>query len=115
MVSDCIFCKIIHKEIPGQVVFESDQVLVFKDINPVAPLHLLVIPKKHVDNICDPELLKEDLPAAIFTAIQHVVSDLGVQENGFRVVVNRGLDAGEAVSHLHFHLLAGRNLNWPPG
>jgi histidine triad (HIT) family protein len=115
MVSDCIFCKIINKEIPGQIVFESEQVLIFKDIHPVAPLHLLVIPKKHVDNICDPELLKDNLPEAIFKSIQHVVSDLGVQENGFRVVVNCGPDAGEAVPHLHFHMIAGRNFTWPPG
>jgi histidine triad (HIT) family protein len=114
-VSDCIFCKIVSKEIPGQVVFETDQVLVFKDIHPVAPVHLLVIPKKHVTNICDPELLRDNLLVAIFEAIQHVVTNFGVQEKGFRVVVNRGTDAGEAVFHLHFHILAGRNLNWPPG
>lgn len=114
-VSDCIFCKIVSKELPGQVVFENESVLVFKDINPVAPTHLLAIPKKHVANICDPELLKDNLPVVMLEAIQKTAQELGLEANGFRVIVNRGPDAGEAVPHLHFHIISGRKLNWPPG
>ncbi|HEY8462885.1 MAG TPA: histidine triad nucleotide-binding protein [Bacillota bacterium] len=114
-MSECIFCKIVKRELPGQIVFENDFVMVFKDINPVAPTHLLLIPKKHIKNICDPELLKDNLPSALVEAVQKVANDLGIAESGFRVVVNRGLDAGEAVPHLHFHLISGRKLNWPPG
>lgn len=114
-MADCIFCKIIKKEIPSQIVYENDAVLIFKDINPVAPVHWLAIPKQHIDNVCDPRLLDGNLLQSIYSAIQHVAKIEGLSENGFRTVVNCGRDAGEAVPHLHFHLLAGRKLNWPPG
>lgn len=114
-MSECIFCKIVNKELPAQVIFESDSVMIFKDINPVAPTHLLAIPKKHIANICDPELLNDNLTLAIMDAIQKTANELGIEDNGFRVVVNRGLDAGEAVPHLHFHIISGRKMNWPPG
>ena len=114
-MADCIFCKIIKKEIPSQIIYENDAVLIFKDINPVAPIHWLAIPKQHVDNVCDPRLIDGDLLQSIFSAIQYVAKVEGLAENGFRTIVNYGRDAGEAVPHLHFHLLAGRKLNWPPG
>lgn len=114
-MADCIFCKIIKKEIPSQIIYENDAVLIFKDINPVAPIHWLAIPKQHIDNVCDPRLIDGDLLQSIFSSIQHVAKVEGLTENGFRTVVNYGRDAGEAVPHLHFHLLAGRKLNWPPG
>jgi histidine triad (HIT) family protein len=114
-VSDCIFCKIVAKELPAEVIYEDQTVLVFKDINPVAPTHLLVIPKQHIANINDPELLNNNSATHLFVAIQKVTKDLGLADSGFRVVINRGLDAGEAVPHLHFHVLANRKLNWPPG
>jgi histidine triad (HIT) family protein len=112
---DCIFCKIIKKEIPSQAVYENDHIIVIKDIQPAAPVHLLVIPKRHIDNICDPRLLEENLSNSIIEGIQEVTRNMGLRENGFRVVVNCGSDAGEAVPHLHWHLLAGRKLAWPPG
>jgi histidine triad (HIT) family protein len=114
-MKDCLFCKIIAGEIPSQKVYENDQIIIFKDIQPAAPTHLLVIPKTHIDNICDAKLLNPDLLCGIFSGIQEAASKLGIKENGFRVVVNYGRDAGEAVPHLHFHLLAGRSLGWPPG
>jgi Diadenosine tetraphosphate (Ap4A) hydrolase and other HIT family hydrolases len=114
-MSDCIFCKIIKKEIPSQSVYENEQVIVIKDIQPAAPVHLLVIPKRHIDNICDPELLGNDLSSSIIKGIQEVTQNMKLRENGFRVVVNYGSDAGEAVPHLHWHILAGRKLAWPPG
>ncbi|HEX7715037.1 MAG TPA: HIT domain-containing protein [Bacillota bacterium] len=114
-MSDCLFCKIAGREIPSQIVLETPEVLIFKDIHPAAPLHLLAIPKKHVDNICDPSLLDQDILRNIAAAIQETAAKLNLKENGFRVVVNYGHDAGEAVPHLHFHILAGRQLGWPPG
>ena len=112
---DCIFCKIIAKEIPSQSVYENDQIIVIKDIQPVAPVHLLVISKRHIDNICDAKLLEQGLAGSIIQGIQEVTAKLGLREKGFRVVVNYGSDAGEAVPHLHWHLVAGRKLAWPPG
>lgn len=114
-MSECIFCKIVNRELPAEVVYESDAVVVFKDINPVAPTHLLAIPKKHIANICDPVLLEDNTPAELVDAIQKVSQKTGIEENGFRVVINRGFDAGETVPHLHVHLISGRELNWPPG
>ena len=114
-MTDCIFCKIVNKEIPSQVVFENEQVLVFKDIQPVAPIHFLAIPKIHIDNITDTRLLENELTTAIFGAIQKVAAEQGLASQGFRTIINCGKDAGEAVHHLHFHIIAGRPLNWPPG
>lgn len=114
-MSDCLFCKIVNKEIPSQVVYENDAVVIFKDIAPVAPTHWLAIPKRHIDNIGDPRLIEGELLQSIFSAIQHVSKEQNLTENGFRVVVNYGSDAGEAVPHLHFHLIAGRKMDWPPG
>ena len=113
-MSDCIFCKIAKKEIPTQFVYENDLVMVIKDIEPVAPTHLLVIPKNHVANICDQELFSQDLLPEIFKAIQEVAEKLDLKTNGFRVVANYGKDAGESMPHLHFHIIAGRPLGWPP-
>jgi histidine triad (HIT) family protein len=116
-MSDCIFCKIINKEIPSQVVYENDQIIVIKDIQPAAPVHLLVIPKRHIDNICDSKLLEAGtgISETIIKGIQEVTQKLGLRENGFRVIVNYGKDAGEAVPHLHWHIVAGRQFGWPPG
>jgi histidine triad (HIT) family protein len=114
-VSDCLFCKIANKEIPSQVVFEDDQVIVFKDIEPVAPIHILLIPKIHVSNIADSKLVENGLATHMVTVIQKVADQLQLKENGFRVVINCGRDAGEAVHHLHYHIIAGRSLGWPPG
>jgi histidine triad (HIT) family protein len=116
MMSDCLFCKIVNREIPSQIIYESEQILVFKDIHPVAPLHFLAIPKLHIDNICDARLgTAEGVLNNLVAAIQAIAKEQGLSERGFRVVVNYGPDAGEAVPHLHFHLIAGRHLNWPPG
>lgn len=113
-MSDCIFCKIAKKELPTQLVYETDLVMVIKDIEPVAPVHLLVIPKNHLDNICDPGIFTQELLPEIFKAIQEVSMSLNLRTNGFRVVTNYGKDAEESMPHLHFHIIAGRPLGWPP-
>lgn len=115
ILADCVFCKIVKGEIPGQVVYENGRVLVIKDIHPAAPIHFLAIPKQHVNNICDPKLVDPQLSTEIFLAIQETARQEGLTDNGFRVVINFGRDAGETVPHLHFHLLAGRMMEWPPG
>lgn len=115
VMSDCLFCKIINKEIPSQVVYENEAVLIFKDNNPAAPTHWLAVPKKHVDNVGDSRLIEGAILQSLFTAIQHVTKEKGLTGNGFRIVVNYGEDAGETIHHLHVHLLAGRKLDWPPG
>lgn len=110
-MSDCVFCRIINKELPSQVVFENELALVIKDIKPEAPIHLLVIPKTHVNNICDPRLLEPGILNALYSAIQETARKLNIQEDGFRVISNIGHNAGETVPHFHIHILAGRQLN----
>jgi histidine triad (HIT) family protein len=112
---DCIFCKIANKEMPAEIIFEDEQVLVFRDVKPVAPVHLLLIPKKHYTSLLD--LGEEDagLAGRLQATAVHIARDLGFAEQGFRVVCNCGSDGGQLVAHVHYHLLAGRALKWPPG
>jgi len=111
---DCLFCKIIAGEIPSKKVYEDDQVLAFYDIAPEAPVHFLVIPKKHIPSPAAIDGENSAVVAHIFTVIAQLSRELGL-ENGYRVVTNCGKDAGQSVEHLHFHVLAGRSLAWPPG
>ena len=106
-MSDCLFCKIIAGEIPGKTVFENDKVYAFRDINPQAPVHVLIVPKRHMDNIleCDGETA-----AALTDAIQKIAASEGVDRSGFRIVSNCGRDGAQSVNHLHFHLMGGRQL-----
>ncbi len=114
-VSDCVFCKIVSGELPSQKVYEDDRVLAFEDISPAAPVHVLIIPKKHIPSIM--HLKEEDLPLIqdIHRVGQQVADQLGVSQKGFRLVNNCGEDGGQTVDHLHYHLLGGRHLSWPPG
>ena len=112
---DCIFCKIVQKEIPADIIFEDDQLLVFKDINPAAPVHLLLIPKKHVPAFFELEDGDEAIMGRLQLVAARVARDLKLEERGFRLVGNCGKDAGQMVAHIHYHMLAGRPLKWPPG
>ncbi len=103
-MEDCIFCKIVNKEIPSTIVYEDESVLAFKDINPQAPIHIVVIPKVHKKSVLEAE--GKDIEA-IFKAIKTIAKELGIEETGFRVITNCGKDAGQTVNHLHFHILAG--------
>ena len=109
-MNDCIFCKIINKEIPSNVVYEDDEILAFRDINPVAPIHILVIPKKHIESVI--HLCKEDeyLIGKIYTVINKIAKQENIDGKGFRVIVNSGEDGGQEVKHLHFHLIGGKKL-----
>lgn len=106
-MEDCIFCKIIKKEIPATILYEDDEIIAFKDINPAAPIHTLVIPKKHIPSLVELEKEDELLVGRIYTVINKLAENQGVKESGYRVIVNCGKDAGQEVVHLHFHLLAG--------
>jgi len=109
-MNDCIFCRIIKKEIPSNIVYEDDEILAFRDINPVAPVHILVIPKKHISSVI--ELTEEDalLIGKIYTAINEITKMEKIDQKGFRVIANCGEDGGQEVKHLHFHILGGKKL-----
>lgn len=111
----CIFCKIIRGEIPSKKVFEDDQLLVIEDVSPQAPLHLLLLPKKHVTNSLDMTADEDKLVGYAFRKGGDIAREKGYAESGFRIVQNNGAGAGQSVFHIHFHLLAGRDLGWPPG
>ena len=106
-MEDCLFCKIIKGEIPSNKVYEDEEILAFKDINPVAPIHILVIPKKHIGSLAHMEKEDEIIVGKIYGVINKIAEEQGFKENGYRVIVNCGKDAGQEVMHLHFHLLAG--------
>ena len=107
---DCLFCKIIAGEIPGDIVYEDDKVLAFNDINPVAPYHILVVPKKHYASILDVSEEDMDIIAQIHRAINIIAKEKGFAENGFRIINNCGEDGGQEVKQIHFHVLAGKKL-----
>lgn len=114
-MDNCIFCNIIGGKIPSEKIYEDDKVFAFKDISPAAPVHVLIIPKQHIESIND---LCEDNAAIIghiYIAAKKIAMELGIADSGYRIVSNCGRDAGQTVFHIHFHLLGGRKLNWPPG
>lgn len=114
-MSDCLFCKIAAKQIPAQVVYEDAEVLAFNDIRPQAPTHVLVIPRKHIATVNDVSADDRALVGAMVLAAQKLAAERGVAESGYRLVMNTNGDAGQTVFHIHLHLLAGRELGWPPG
>jgi histidine triad (HIT) family protein len=111
--ADCLFCRIAADEIPSDRVFVDDTVIVFRDINPRAPTHLLAIPRRHLASVDDLTDGDGDLLAALFGALRRVASDAGL--GSYRIVTNVGPESGQSVFHLHFHLLGGRPMTWPPG
>lgn len=108
---DCIFCKIINKEIPSSIVYEDDEILAFKDIAPLAPVHIVVIPKKHIEKITQISEEDEAVIGKIYTVINKIAEEQGIAEDGFRVIINCGENGGQEVKHIHFHLLGGTKLN----
>jgi histidine triad (HIT) family protein len=114
IVADCLFCKIAAKEIEGDIVFEDDDIVAFRDINPAAPTHILVIPRRHIASASDLDPGHGELLEKIFSTIASLASREGL-DRGHRIVTNVGGDAGQSVQHLHFHLLGGRAMSWPPG
>jgi histidine triad (HIT) family protein len=115
MASDCLFCKMVSGAIKPATVYEDEQVLAFKDINPQAPLHVLVIPKRHVRTLNELAPADAGLVGQLYLAAVKIARDAGVAEGGYRTVMNCNADAGQSVWHLHLHVLGGRALHWPPG
>ena len=110
MSADCIFCKIAAGEIPAAKVYEDDQVVAFNDIAPQAPVHVLVIPRKHLASVLDVHADDTAMLGRLFAAVQHVAREKGIEGSGFRVVTNTGKDSGQVVNHLHFHVMGGKTL-----
>lgn len=109
-MSDCIFCKIVKREIPSQIVYEDDRVMAFNDINPLAPVHILVIPKEHLTNVLDINENNADLIGHIHLVINRLAREKGIAEKGFRIVTNCNPEGGQVVFHLHYHLIGGEKL-----
>ncbi|PJZ69652.1 histidine triad nucleotide-binding protein [Leptospira perolatii] len=113
--TNCIFCKIIRKEIPAKIAFENENILAFHDVSPQAPTHVLVIPKKHIGSLDELNGDEKNLIGEIFFQIQEMARSLGISKSGYRIVNNTGAQGGQTVFHLHFHVLGGRQMTWPPG
>ena len=114
-MSDCLFCKIRDGEIQGDIVFENDDVLAFNDVNPQAPVHVLIIPKKHISTVNDMDAGDEVIMGKLFSVAKTIAAQQGVADDVYRLVVNCNEKAGQTVFHIHMHLLGGRNMTWPPG
>jgi histidine triad (HIT) family protein len=117
MKTDCIFCKIVRGEISSKKVYENEKVVAFHDINPQAPVHILVVPKKHIEKITDLEDSEEDKEILydIIKTCKIIANQMKIAERGFRIVVNTNPEGGQTVYHLHFHIIGGRQMRWPPG
>jgi histidine triad (HIT) family protein len=114
-MSDCLFCKFVNGEIQPDVVYENEDVLAFRDINPQAPTHVLVIPKRHISTLNDLAPEDAELMGKLYLAAREVAEREGIAESGYRTLVNCNEQAGQTVFHIHLHLLGGRRMNWPPG
>lgn len=114
-MSDCLFCKIINGEIPSSKVYEDDKVYAFNDIDPQAPVHFLVVPKTHISSALEIDDSNSDIVGHVFKVVAKLAKDMGFDKKGYRIVNNCGEDGGQTVGHIHFHVLAGRNIGWPPG
>ncbi len=114
-MSDCIFCKIAEKKIPARIVYEDEHAIAFEDVNPQAPVHTLVIPKKHISTLLDLKEEDNDLVGHLLKVANKIAKDKGIAERGFRIVTNCNPESGQTVYHIHFHILGGRQMHWPPG
>lgn len=115
MNSSCLFCRIARGEIPADVVVDEPELIAFRDINPVAPTHVLVIPKRHIASLADITVAEAGIIGKLFLAAREIAAREGALSNGFRTIFNSGPDAGQTVFHVHLHVLAGRSMSWPPG
>lgn len=114
-MEDCIFCKIINKEIPASIVYEDETMIAFEDINPQAPVHILLIPKEHFPSLNEIPDGKKDLLSHLVHKARDIAREKGIVETGYRIVLNTGRESGQEVLHIHFHILGGRRMTWPPG
>ncbi|MFL6623345.1 MAG: histidine triad nucleotide-binding protein [Sulfurifustaceae bacterium] len=115
MSENCLFCKMVSGEVKADVVYQNDKVLAFRDINPQAPTHVLVIPKRHIASLNDLRDEDAELAGSLLLAVRRIAKDLGVADAGYRTVINTNAQGGQLVFHIHVHLLGGRQMKWPPG
>jgi len=115
MSENCLFCKILNKEIPAEILYEDNQVIAFEDINPQAPTHTLIIPREHIATPNDLDSKHNSLIGHMFQVAKKLAHEKGIDEKGYRLLMNCNADGGQAVFHIHLHLLGGRHLSWPPG
>ena len=111
----CLFCKIVNREVPAAIVYEDDRVLAFNDINPQAPVHILIVPKRHISSLNDLHPDDDAIVGELVRRAAAIAGERGISAGGFRTVFNTNRDAGQTVFHIHLHLLGGRSLEWPPG
>ena len=114
-MQSCIFCKIVAGDIPCEKVYEDDALFAFEDVNPAAPAHILIIPKRHMETLREIQAADKELVGSIFVAANEIARKRGIAQEGFRIVANCGENGGQTVFHIHFHLLGGRRMEWPPG
>jgi len=114
-MTDCLFCKIIQKEIPSEILFQDDSITVFKDINPASPVHLLVIPNKHIPSVREMEETDEIILGKLFSGAKAAADKLGIAETGYRLIINNGPDAHQEIFHIHMHVLGGGKMKHPMG
>jgi histidine triad (HIT) family protein len=112
---DCIFCKIVNKEIKSEIIYETENIVAFNDLNPQAPYHILIIPKKHIETINDVEPENMELIGELVIAAKKIAKQKNIADSGYRLIFNCNKDAGQEVFHIHLHLLGGRKFSWPPG
>lgn len=115
MADNCLFCKMVSGEMKSDIVYQNDKVLAFRDINPQAPVHILIVPKRHVTTLNDLQEEDAELAGALLLAAARIAKDLGVADAGYRTLINTNREGGQVVFHVHMHLLAGRRMLWPPG
>ncbi len=114
-MEDCIFCKIINKEIPASIVYEDERIIAFDDINPQAPVHVLLIPKEHYPSLNEIPEDRKDVLSHLLLKAREIAREKEIGERGYRIVLNTARESGQDVLHIHFHLLGGRQMSWPPG
>ncbi|MCX7793001.1 MAG: histidine triad nucleotide-binding protein [Thermodesulfovibrionales bacterium] len=112
---DCVFCKIAEKKLPSKILYEDAFALAFEDINPQAPVHVLVVPRKHISTVLELKEEDRELIGHLFLVANNIADQKGIAERGFRLVMNCNRDAGQTVFHIHLHVLGGRSMHWPPG
>lgn len=114
-MADCLFCQIVRQKIPCKILYEDDHSMAFEDINPQAPVHLLIIPKRHIESLAQAEKNDGELMAHLLHTLNHMAKEKRIKDSGYRTVINTGDNGGQTVHHLHIHLLGGRFMTWPPG
>jgi len=115
MADSCLFCRISKGELPAEIVYEADDLIAFRDIDPKAPTHILIIPRKHIASVNEIEEVDTEVVGRLYLTAKEIAKEEGIDESGYRLVINNGPAAGQSVDHIHLHLIGGRDLTWPPG